>query len=1697
MTIASVARLINLILENWLISVFALAVFASLCLGIFKGFKHGVRAMFLVLVFASLTVSGFLVYYFVNKDVQGLIRFGIAWLPTIIFLIAVLLSTLTGISRGLRKSLIFLLHAVIAAGLCIGVYFFCITSPAVDKFLLDAVNLFMGENGLQSKLGVSSECVNLREVLLEYFNNFLEDKNEIGILIQANGAYILALINMIYRIAFAFVLFFVYQFLKFILYIIYLIFYSERKYRRKRNARFALNQMDSSYKSRPVGGGCVGLARGLVTGIVSLSFIGSIFFVATGGVNASRLPENVDFGNGQIISIYRSIESYGDQGIFKVLNSIRDPEDTPYYLYAADIVFSGGLDDELHGVSDDVKFRKELGAYTGFAKDTLALLMKYGETELTPILNGDAENKDQAMDTVLQVFTNPEFRVEFDNLIDNFDEQTYVINFALSLADAVIANIDDMKFMSKVSADNRELLQVMFRRGYLTEVIPDERALKGVSAEELTEIPPYLTVNHLFTKRDARVVLDIVLSVLAGEIDVKDPLTVARNLIPQMEELSILSSERSNEMDPVLCRLYCYFDNKYLTDEGEDGITYASVKNESVRWTDEIRALLHVSDSVFTIYDHVSGGGNFLDKVVSVFDEENENYAENIKAYDELTEVVTDSALIGRVLNSKKITSLISEQLQKVSENLYFPENIVYENRYDGSGNVINGELYHLLKGLRLLCNKSNKELVDGLLDETSEFSALAQKLAETITLDDPNAHGNNLALYLTKSDILRSVLSSVIIERAGDVLIIPTASLECDSSNNTVNLINETELKEIFDAFPELVDYVIPLAEEGLNSKTVNELLQNPTFEKLIDNGNKIAEATVGKALIKQFAGNNTVIVPIAYYDAESWISESAERAGELRRLLNAVDILGLDVERLMSGDELLDDGIFTTIENLESFSIEEMFTSDVFHYSISHVLDGGEFSFGDFDIIIPSSACNSLKDDTLSRVIRKSELISLFTDLKEFGISSDTSNENILRKLIEQKDILERSTVISASVVNFIVDDNNGISSVLDVPENYREAGKRENLKNYDISNLWRRELPSMIGALDEIFNISHSADGNEFEFTAEAVSESTNTLLQTLNKISYSQPESSLTRLEVCYASDIIKNSITKQLDSALTGVVENEVIASAKDGGYYTLDELRSLSETAEIFSLDILKLENGELADKVKNQIMTLTVPREDDAQRRSALDIMYPSAIIRYFITDEIDKALCGEDKTDEELIGLNVRDSFKMNKVYKKEEIFALVNALEPLGITDIENGIAADKVANLASYKDGIEQICKSGIARGIITKKIDKFLTDDVIDATVKSKIKNNALTYSESEIKNLVFAFDELGMTDFADFENVVFKDKIKNLNGPSIAEAGKSKLDVIYRSDIIIGAFTKSVKDTFEKEEELVYSYKAERSDIPVLRQREIFAIVDLLEGKDLENLDVAVIPVSDVRRHLVPDKANEPNSYLILANFSDTLINNRSLIVTSDIYDTFEMLVDINEALRFIDAVTAICGETSIEEWNIRDDLRLPAEENRTAILSSVIMRATFTNEIVELNADSVFKADNVETRYNRIYKNQLSEKTAVISAEQLDKLFKLLETETGDGQLKVPVFDSIASVTASIDRIDVLYDFDVTRYSISSLMLNNEALGYLIRSQYPHFIETEDCLSFGGNSTVWTQSQREVLTKEGIILFANGEYVR
>lgn len=1644
----SIANVINLIIEHWEISVAALAVFTSLCLGIFKGAKHGIRAIIIMLSVEILILCGFAVYKFIIEDLLGLIKFAIAWLPTIIFLIIIVLSTLTGMRRGLRKSLILFVHSVVLAGICLGLFFFCVASRVVDKWLLSLINTFMGAGELQNTLGVSAECETLREVLVEYLSSVVVDiNNEFGILLGANSAYVITIINMAYRVVFAIVLFIIYELLLFIMYLIYLIFYPERRYKKKRDMRFADNKADSSYKKRPVGGGCVGLVRGLISGIISISFIGSVFFIAAGGIGASKLPEDISFGEDyeEYVSVYRSIEDYGDQGIFKVLNAIRDPEDTPYYLFAADIVFSGGLDDEQHDVSGNIKFRKELGAYTGFAKNTLALLLKYdSEGEIAAILRG--EGGDDIMDKILNVFRSPEFKVEFDNLIDNFDTQTYIINFALSLADAVIANIDDMSFMESVSADNRELLKVMFKHKYNCKAIPGD----------IDEDPPHLTINHLFTKKDAQIVLNIVLSVIAGEVDIDQPATVARVLLPYIEDLSILSNERSSEMDPVLGRLYCYFDNKYLTDDGEEGISYAEVKNETVQWTKEIRAVLGVSDGLFTMYDKIQGSENMFSTVTSLFDEDNEDYAENVKLYEELTQVVSDSKLIGKVLNSKKISNLLRGQLKGINENVYFPEKVAYENTYDEEGNLISrGEAYQILRGLRLLADKENKELIDTLLNSSeASFEDLIIKLSETLTAPDPNSPESSLTTYFTDSVLLRSALSAVITDRAGDMLVVPNLSLE-KVDGEYVNLINKKELKQIFEALPDVVNLILPLASEDVTAEHINNILVDKTFNSLLDSGNKIVEGTIAKALVNVLSDNDSVSVPQRLVNDESWEEwitvggASGElRKGETRKFVYTVNTLQLKVDELMDGG-LNSTEIFEKLKTLESDEIEELLDSGIFHYTASQMMSENKFEF-DFDIIVPSSSY--VYDAYNERVIRRDELASVFVQLTDFGLTSGMDNDGIVRTLIEKKSVVENSGIISASVVNFIV-THKDIRDALSIPTSYLIAGSTKNLEEYDSRNAWHGELPNMIDAIDEIFGITQMPSDAEFTFDSNAISEKTNELLQSLNKPS--SVKDNLTRLEVCCESAVIRNTITAELDKTLEGVVETAVRDSAKEDGYYTKEELIALSETADIFGLEVLKIDNNNLAEKVKGQILTINDIRDDG---KTALDIMYPSKIIRYFITRELDKALNGEDDTDESVIDLKVRDDFKTNgavRVYPKKEISALVEALKALGIEDME-GVNSDRFTSLSEYKNNIDTICNSGIVTGIVTKQIDNALGEDLIERGVKNQIKGNSQAYSKEEISVLVDALDELGLDDFNRFETV----KINDIRGSSQNAPGKTKLDVIYESDILVGVITKKVKDACIENENLYYHNSANRLDLSVLKHKEINALLELIGENDIDDFDLNTVSLSKVRNQLwnndlhagrLPNKDSAPDSYLISVNVTKSLVKNDSLYVPSSIYAND--LVNVVEQLSFISALEALQSDGSFD-LEVDDYIKLPENEERATILESEIMRATFSHHVFTENTGSnvVFIKTNIDVTSSRMVdrngQTEKAEKLAVISIEQLNALFNVLDaclTEDADKKLKIPSFNKIEDV--EVNQVSALSAFDVTRYNLSEIIMR--ALGY------------------------------------------------
>ena len=68
-------------------------------------------------------------------------------------------------------------------------------------------------------------------------------------------------------------------------------------------------------------------------------------------------------------------------------------------------------------ISENISFREETAAYTGFAKDTVNLMLKYGGEQVNNLL-ADPESVD--MDALISIMSQEDFQNEFDELILSF-----------------------------------------------------------------------------------------------------------------------------------------------------------------------------------------------------------------------------------------------------------------------------------------------------------------------------------------------------------------------------------------------------------------------------------------------------------------------------------------------------------------------------------------------------------------------------------------------------------------------------------------------------------------------------------------------------------------------------------------------------------------------------------------------------------------------------------------------------------------------------------------------------------------------------------------------------------------------------------------------------------------------------------------------------------------------------------------------------------------------------------------------------------------------------------------------------------------------------------------------------------------------------------------------------------------------------
>lgn len=1108
----------NNLFSNWQLVLFIVFTILLILAIFFKRFKIAFFVLLAAAVTAGIILLVFYILDAVKMDVYDFIDHAIAWAPTIIFSLIMVLSTLIGAIRGRRKSLIFMLHSVSAAVLWILLFYFASKSESIDAVFVRFINLFMGENGLQNALGVSTQVNTLSGVLALYFEK-LAGEGALNLVLHESHAYVYTLANMCYRFVLAAVCYLFYLLTVFILYIIYLCCYSERKHKKKMTKRLGDNKSDEGYKKHYVAGGFVGLARGIVAGILSLSVLGSALYIVAGRGDGKFKDYEIS-ENHAALKIYRSLESYGTQGIFLILNAMSDPNDMPYYLFAADLVYSGELNDEENGIQEDVRLNKELGALSGFARDTVALLLKYGSEELNASLDGTSETG--TMQTVLGVMQKDGFRKEFDSLIAAFETPNYIYNFSMSLVSAVLSNIDAMSFGGSLSEQNRELVKIMFKEGYLSSYIPEDCSLYEMNMRNEAPDPwtttgsnvrPYLSMHQLVSKEDVRNFLNIFLSVLSDRSNGAGTFDMIRSVVPQIKELSLFENGKSVSVDPVLARMYCFLENAYLRADGSAGYSYNAIVGEKIAWTEEIDQLLGVAEDFFTVYDDVKDASNAVfNRILYIFDKENPNREKDIGLYDKIADSISASRIMGKTLATSFFRQTLTDGLGQLFDDLYISKNIVYENTFSASGEIESyGELHHFLKGLRHLGSMENQSFFEMLFGGAEEeITTILSTISDA--MEEEDADGNNLAYYCSQSGLLRSVVSGFLIERGRGVVYVPTAARDKDENGAPVNVVTSAELQILLNDMKIISSFVSDCVD-GDYYGNIDRYLDDDKFIGFIYNS-RIAEGSLARLVKDRLAdgegdsGVQTLVVPkYLTKDVENWCTPETGGNGEIKRFINSYlklrDQSGTDadgghtlsLEKLMNGN--MQETLLSTVSkfgegrpaNEKEALINEFLASDVIYYTVSEYVQSARLD--NLTVIVPLSAKETLYDDVVDSIVKREELFYLFSRASLIGIEDGMNSAELLKTLVGSKNIIVGDVLSATAAANITY--NGEFRSALHLETvtvsdgsttTFYMVGQEEYLKNgYFNRNPWNSELPLLLDALEALFEDQMNIGGFSF--------------------------------------------------------------------------------------------------------------------------------------------------------------------------------------------------------------------------------------------------------------------------------------------------------------------------------------------------------------------------------------------------------------------------------------------------------------------------------------------------------------------------------------------------------------------------------------------------------------------------------------
>ncbi|MGM9969050.1 MAG: hypothetical protein ACI35S_01490, partial [Anaeroplasma sp.] len=1618
----------------------------------------------------------------------------IIWIPTIIFLIFLILGFLFGLWRGLRKSLILAIQALAAFLICLILYFVIVKNAQTDYYVVSIANNLMGENYLQSLFGVSNDAQSFKEILIEFIPKNMDYGEGLALVVKDNGAYLGSLVNLVYHIVFAIICAILYLVLIFVLYIIYLIFYPERRHKAKYRAKFLSNKTSKPYKKRALFGGIIGMSRGLISGFVCLSFIGTLFFIISGGISDKKDNQSIDIDN-NYYSIYNSISDYGSNGIFKILNTIKNKDDIPYYVYVADIVFQGEYKDPETGLEANIVLSRELGAYTKFARQTFNLVLKYDDEKIINRIILGNENLN-IMDEIVKIIGKEEFQNEFSVLIDEFNAGTYFINFGLSLVDSIINHIDELSL--NFNDDILEPIKIMFKKGYKSPYIPEDLN---------NDNPACINASALLTETDAKNLVKAVISILSiekVEDTTKTILTYSEQIIPAISNLSILSNERKEQINPVLERMYSYIANKYLNSIGnsddnseEISISYMAniveKNNQTIDWVKEINSLLDLSYNAITLannaYSEVPKDDNeensesknmtsiIVDILFDIFDESKENYNENVTAYNEIKNDLSNSSLLSLVMSETNAYKILEQSLIGLIPQIYLSPNISYMNVLDENGNVIEyGEVYNLLTTLQcLLENDSTKDVVNILLDSNNldSYTMLTTIKSLTNLLNYYDGDNKQVIDYLLESKIISSILSGFIFSYrnidAGSFEIsiyIPDNMIVIENGVK-VNLIENSSLKQLFVEIPSLIDVLTPFLDENdtTNYNNINSLFSRLTYndgngsllEKILTS--KIVEGTlinIVSSILLQQDLKEYFVIPSQLLKADGDINvEAWIEINELFNIVNAVATLDISFEDTSSilNSVLSINESTQNPEYPEETRLDVIYLSEVIKASLTHMISS---SNSDSIISIPNDAYElSLLGN---QVVSKNEIGKMIESINALQIDLNNMDFTYIALNNDVVSSVSSSKIIRSTMTNMLSTDE--LKASLIIPDAVKEGAGY--ISEAEMTNL----LTSLVENKNDLFLEFDPNNVEKVKISSVNVDGITVNVLNNIMDRPDDKQSIILNSTVIVQLASVAGTSGLIMPSDYVTGASikaddENESIISDYYNNIWIVNnEMIKLLEVlnvllpSEMLDKTITNISQEDLTDDLSslNSIVSGTDTK---------LDICYNSVIMKATMTKYLDETMRIM-SIESEFYNSDAIKIYDLNHsgndeylFYIKDEVSELitsVNTLE-LNLKEFDTEDIKTNIFNMS--EENINVVNSSKIVKYAIGKELDKVLTEitnkDVLDYSHENIVVVNEQEYkgykSESIYCMINSIKDGLGITnlnnlnsfDYNDISNMDIR-KLYEYNSYIVLNIMSEKLNTILNNNSVIVNHNRAL-------------YKPEvfsSSDAKFYRENELLAL-QLIGGNSIDSFDIGNIDLGNT------DEISK--SFIVNATITNHLSKLSNLILPDNNYDSEEkLIVDTNEFKLLLDAIDSIPG---VNMSNFEFDSIKPSSISNPDVLSrSFIMRTNISCKIDSSGKDEIYMNSNKVFEHKVAYYSSSSSGFVleegkyqyVIVEEEITNIFNslmILSPNSFDVSIDISSLINLLSIeengVAKTDakNLDIILNSEFMRILISEYLLS------------------------------------------------------